>query len=160
MEQSTAHLFSPQASTWTSSSSPLSSMTPPSNAPKPSHSTTGVKPSSTQTQEEMSVPPDTSLAHKPISLSYKHDCKIPVWWWNYFFYKLKITSLSKQKHSPSISAMSATPNSICPNNVSIEIVLLNLRIHISPTAHPNASLWAEQQSYMPFLLLPFKFLSQ
>lgn len=45
---------------------------------------------------------------KTISLGYKHDCKIPLRWWNHFFCKLKITYLSNKEHSWNIFALSAT----------------------------------------------------
>lgn len=58
---------------------PIHLLHPANNALKPSHRIAGVKPSTTKSQEEMSMPPDTFLAQpKPISVSYKHDYKIPV----------------------------------------------------------------------------------
>lgn len=87
------------------SSSSSSALTPnyatlPTNALRPSHRAAGVKPSSTK----------SFFWHKPkpISLGYKHNCKIPLHWWNYsFFCKLKITYLSNQKHSLNIFVLSA-----------------------------------------------------
>lgn len=83
----------------------------------------------------------TLFWHKPklISLGYKHNYKIPLHWWNYFFLQLKITYLSNQVHSLNIFVLSATQSSMSSNTSSTVFYWIQVFpcSPSFPTPHPN-----------------------